>query len=263
MRLRDGDFVRIFDGVSGEYSATLRGVTGQGGRGAGRNRATPRDVELIVDTLIRQQPPTDADPSGVALFFAPIRKQRLKQLVEKAAEIGVTSMTPVLTARTQASSADAAMLSKLIPTAVEAAEQSERMTVPHVRSRAIALSQLLKDWGGEGGKEQMNSPVGGARLLFVCKERDANASPILEALADAEGKGGADDSRSSPIGCGKVAFLVGPEGGFEPTELEMMAGHTFVRFVSLGPTVLRAETAAMYALSCWSAFSESRRSVPG
>eukprot|EP00903_Cladosiphon_okamuranus_P005492 g5475.t1 len=269
MRLRDGSPVRVFDGVNGEFLASVSSSSGRGGM---------RSAELRVDTLIRRQPNgssgngswgQDVAAPGVELLFAPIRKQRLKHMVEKTVELGVSRLTPVLTARTQKSSVlDPKALGKLgLVTAVEAAEQCERMTVPRVEETPVPLLSLLRDVElrcsctkrGSCTDAQAGRDI---ETIFVCKERDTDAKPILEALADY-----ARDRQDAPQGSGdggrtggnsprnaEAAFLVGPEGGFDPDEMRAMAAYPFVRFVSLGPLVLRAETAAMYALSSWSAF---------
>ena len=197
MRLRDGSLVRVFDGVNGEFLAV---VLGNGGRiitsrarrsGSGGDQA----VELRVDCLTRRQPRQDEGTPYTEVMFAPIRKQRLKMLVEKAVEIGASRLTPVLTARTQKGAvSDSKALGKLgLVTAVEAAEQCERMTVPCVGVTPVPLLSLLRDLDLQLSKKPTAS--GGARAegktdreqgrlspgtIFVCKERDVDAPPILE-----------------------------------------------------------------------------------
>lgn len=296
MRLREGNPVRVFDGVNGEFLAAVCGAQdkssgGRGSRGrrSGGGGSGTDQVELRVECLTRPQPTGD-DGGGqgehvpdVELIFAPIRKQRLKMLVEKAVEIGATRLTPVLTARTQKNVvADVSALGKLgIVTAVEAAEQCERMTVPHVGATPVALASLFQELetrqtgacvAGTAAGEHSGAEGGGRvpgedekRVLldtvFVCKERDASAPPLLEALAEYARATGRDKCGSGSDGGSKTnaAFLVGPEGGFDPDEISFMAAFPFVRFVSLGPTVLRAETAVVYALSTWSAFWAASR----
>lgn len=301
MRLRDGSPVRVFDGVNGEFLAAVATSSsssssrlersgenigsGRGGRrGRGKRSAGGADkvVDLRVECLTRKQPGIgggggeveDVDAPEIELVFAPIRKQRLKMLVEKAVEIGASRLTPVLTARTQKSAvSDASMLDRLgAVTAVEAAEQCERMTVPPVAS-PVTLASYLRSLELRHGSCDGSSVVGFARdqdgdrslpdILFVCKERDVDAPPLLEALVEYERAfseqcrqyqvNSSDGSRKA-----NAAFLIGPEGGFDPDEIGALAQYPFVRFVSLGRTVLRAETAAVYALSSWSAFWASR-----
>ncbi|CAM9368197.1 unnamed protein product [Sphacelaria rigidula] len=349
MRLKDGSRVRVFDGASGEFLATVSATAKSGGGRAGKGKARSGGgpVTLCLDRLIRKQPcrgtsfgsedpsfdnntheeaPTAPAPD-VDLLFAPIRKQRLKVLVEKAVEVGASRLVPVLTARTQRGCAEDASasssLEKLRLIAVEAAEQSERMTVPHMESTAVELASLLLEWqhkietrvddrtmtyrtcasstepqdvpgvpaGSRCGSDtstvasgrefsgivpsQAGHPSAGTSLLtnddppkvmFVCKERDKDAPPLLDALKEfareqrgqsqqpLAGAGGYSNTSISSDGAIRSAIFVGPEGGFAPDEIEAMSACSFVRFVSLGPSVLRAETAVVYALSCWSAF---------
>lgn len=348
MRLRDGSPVRVFDGASGEFLATVSGAASTGGgrsgkgkkrSGSGGGRAAEKKAVLRVEHVTREQ--SGGSVLGVAasgfdgkeehqtatapdvyLMFAPIRKQRLKILVEKAVEIGASCLIPVLTARTQKSAIEdgaAGSLAKLRLTAIEAAEQCERMIVPRIESTPVPLASLLNEWpkhiqrhdsstttkhssftfvwsehvtgvtnasdgsNRDNGKEDEQGNLRVDRkqvagdpatttvtsdeqlpaVIFVCKERAADAPPLLDALAQfalererrqqrLANAGNDNSSYSSDII--SSAIFVGPEGGFAPEEIDAMAACSFVRFVSLGPTVLRAETAAMYALSCWSAF---------
>lgn len=297
MRLRDGSPVRVFDGVNGEFLATVSSTSGRGGMNRTRRSGVGGDqsVELGVEHLIRRQPNSsindnnrnckdgeeqDVAAPDVELIFAPIRKHRLKLMVEKTVELGVSRLTPVLTARTQKGTvSDPKALGKLgLVTAVEAAEQCERMTVPCVGQTPLPLLSLLQDielqrsrrtrdsGGGADGKGQKDCSEARRLLpevIFVCKERDADAKPILEALAEYARDRHRDSTGSSSSGStpqnAEAAFLVGPEGGFGPDEMSAMAAFPFVRFVSLGPLVLRAETAAVYALSSWGAFWAAQR----
>lgn len=270
MRLRDGSLVRVFDGVNGEFLAAVscsgrksgRGSIGRRGRsGAGGDYVVTLRVEYLT-RLQRGGEGLGVSAPDVELIFAPIRKQRLKILVEKAVEIGVSRLTPVLTARTQKGAiSDANALGKLGLTAVEAAEQCERMTVPSVGATPVPLFSLLQDLElRRSNSSSCDADVEEERgTIFVCKERDSDAPPLLEALAEyarnrrGDGKCSNEGDNSGPHDT-MVAFLVGPEGGFDPEEMSAMAMYPSVRFVSLGPTVLRAETAAVYAMSSWSAF---------
>jgi 16S rRNA (uracil1498-N3)-methyltransferase len=157
------------------------------------------------------------------LLFAPIKRARLDWLVEKATELGVSTLLPVWTARTQPGHVN---LERLRAHAVEAAEQSERLSVPELRSPE-PLDRLLIAW-----------PAG--RPLFVCDETGAG-EPIGEPAL-----------RLAP---GPVAFLVGPEGGFDQTELDALDKLSFVTRIGLGPRVLRAETAALAALAVFQAIA--------
>lgn len=268
LRLRNGSSVRIFDGSSGEFVAEVCGV-GKGRRkqNKGPDARSSEQPSLCVKHLNRSQAAQGCiGVPEIELIFSPIRKQRLKALVEKAVEVGASRLTPVLTHRTQGSAADTTSLCKIGSTVIEAAEQCERMDLPRVKTHPIPLAALLRAWDStyvsdatssdpdfDKGRRSIVEPSSSAHnTLFVCKERDIDAPPLLEALADFVKLRQRDEQN----GCrkGRVAFLVGPEGGFAPEEMELMAQCPSVHFVSLGPTVLRAETAALYALSCWSAF---------
>jgi 16S rRNA (uracil1498-N3)-methyltransferase len=157
------------------------------------------------------------------LLFAPIKRARLDWLVEKATELGVSVLVPVWTARTQAERLNP---ERLWAHAVAAAEQSERLSVPELRLPE-ALDRVLAAWPAE-------------RRLVVCDETGAS-EPIGKAL--------------TRLSLGPAAFLVGPEGGFDQTELDALDKLSFVSRVGLGPRVLRAETAVVAALAVFQAIA--------
>jgi 16S rRNA (uracil1498-N3)-methyltransferase len=133
-------------------------------------------------------------------------------LVQKATELGVGLLLPVLTARTSAARINP---HRMTATAIEAAEQCERLTVPGIRDM-VDLKSLLRQWPAE-------------RPLVVAMERVAAPRPGFAA--------------------GPVGLLVGPEGGFTERELDGLRRHPFVVPASLGPLILRAETAAIVGLA--------------
>jgi 16S rRNA (uracil1498-N3)-methyltransferase len=199
-RCRDGDQVQLFNGRDGEWRAQL--VLGK------------REARAIPLVQTRRQ---HSSPD-IQLLFAPIKHARLDFLIEKATELGVGMLQPVLTERTQVGRVNPG---KLWETAREAAEQCERLDVPVVAAPQ-KLSALLDNW-----------PAG--RPLFVCAEA-GEAIPAAQAFGDHQGP---------------AAILIGPEGGFAPAELDTLRSCPFVRPVGLGPRILRAETAALAALSLW------------
>ncbi|HEX3500095.1 MAG TPA: 16S rRNA (uracil(1498)-N(3))-methyltransferase [Stellaceae bacterium] len=158
------------------------------------------------------------------LVFAPVKRARIDYLVEKATELGVAALYPVRTARTIVERVN---LERLQANAVEAAEQTERLAVPVVHPPE-SLPSLIARWPQQ-------------RRLIVCDER-GRAPPIAEIVAELR----------QTLSAG-AAVLIGPEGGFTETELDGLANLPFVNPVSLGPRVLRADTAALAALAVFQA----------
>ncbi len=192
MRRPAGALLRVFDGLSGEWSARLAQA-----RGA---------AALTVELPLRAQV---AEPD-LWLAFAPLKRDATDLVVQKATELGASTLLPVFTERTGAARIN---LDRAQAIATEAAEQSERLSVPVVRA-PVRLADLLASWPPE-------------RRLAAAVERSAPA----------------------PFPAGAGALLVGPEGGFSPGELEFMSRSPFICAVSLGPRVLRAETAAIVGLA--------------
>lgn len=204
MRAKIGDRVRLFNGREGEWLASIAEV---------RRRSCVLACE-------RQTAPQREVPD-LWLVFAPIKKTPADYVVQKATELGVRALLPVLTRRTIARRVN---LERIRANAVEAAEQSGRVSVPQVRE-LVDLDKLLAGWPPE------------RRLLF-CDE-GGDARPIAQALGEAPP--------------GPWAVLTGPEGGFDPAEREALRALPFVVPVSLGARILRADTAALSALAVWQA----------
>ena len=146
------------------------------------------------------------------LVFAPLKRDATDLVVQKATELGAAALLPVLTERGIAGRLNERRLAAI---ATEAAEQCERLTVPRI-DPALRLADLLATW-----------PTG--RTLVAAVER-AEAPPIRPAN-------------------GPAALLIGPEGGFTAAELDVLRGYPFVHPVTLGPRILRAETAAIVGLA--------------
>ena len=206
MRRNIGDEVGLFNGRDGEWLGRIDTY----GRGS---------TELALTT---QRRPQSASPD-VWLAFAPIKRQRIDFIAEKATELGVSVLWPVTTRRAEPSRVNGERMTNI---AIEAAEQTERLDVPVVRE-AVQLDKMLAEWPRE-------------RTLFVCAEA-GEALPIAEAIVAHKGK---------PAG-----FLIGPEGGFAAVELDALRKLPFVVAIGLGPRLLRAETAAIAALACWQALA--------
>jgi 16S rRNA (uracil1498-N3)-methyltransferase len=206
MRRSLGDEVGLFNGRDGEW---LGAIESYGRAGAW----------LLVTTMRR---PQMAGPD-IWLAFAPVKRARIDLIAEKATEMGVSVMLPVMTRRAEPSRVN---IERLTNIAIEAAEQTERLDIPEIRE-ALTFDRLIAGWPPE-------------RILFVCAEAGA-AEPIAEAVMSRKGR--------------SACFLIGPEGGFAPAELDALRKRPFVVPVGLGPRLLRAETAAIVALACWQALA--------
>ena len=164
-------------------------------------------------------------PPDLWLVFAPIKKARTDFIVEKAAELGAARIQPVFTRLT---ASGRVRPDRLRAHAIEAAEQCGETYVPEI-AEAVKLGDLLDRWDP-------------ARRLLFCDE-SGESVPAPEALHAAGG------GRSpSPW-----AILTGPEGGFAPEEVVRLRSLPFVTAVTLGPRILRADTAAVAALALWQA----------
>lgn len=200
MRAKAGDRVSLFNGRDGEWLAAIADVT-------------KKSCVLICAKQIRPQ----SDVPDVWLCFAPIKKTPADYVVQKATELGVSALMPVFTRRTIVTRING---ERMAANAIEAAEQSDRLTVPGIRE-AVTLEKLLKEW-----------PPG--RRMIFCDE-GGDAQPIADAL--------------SQIKKGSFAILTGPEGGFDPVERDRIRSCPFVVPVTLGPRILRADTAALASLA--------------
>jgi 16S rRNA (uracil1498-N3)-methyltransferase len=208
MRRADGAPLRLFNGRDGEWAAELAW--------RGKREATAQVTE--------QTRPQAVEPD-VWLCFAPIKRARIDYVAEKATELGVAVLQPVLTRHT---AVERVNVERLRANAVEAAEQTERLSVPEVRT-PLDLMRLLGEW-----------PTG--RRLLMCDET-GGGPPIAEVLAGLD-----DAARAAPW-----AIVIGPEGGFAEGELMALRRMKDVTAVGLGPRILRADTAALAALACWQA----------
>ena len=198
LRLGPGDRVKLFDDCSGEWLAEIAE--------AGKKRVT-----LIVGERLRER----EQVPDLWLLFAPIKRGRIDWLVEKATELGIARLAPVITRRTIV---DRLNMDRLRAHAIEAAEQCERTVLPEL-AEPVKLDAVLRDW-----------PVG--RMLYFADE-------------------GGGEPFASAAGRGPAAILIGPEGGFTDEEREAIRGLAFAKPVSLGPRILRADTAALAAISLW------------
>ena len=198
-----GDAVLLFNGRDGEFEASIAALRKDSARFALRRRLRPQPA-----------------PAGPVLLLALLKRDAMEWTVEKATELGVAAIRPVLTTRCVADKVNRDRLGLI---AREAAEQCERLDVPEI-AEPLPLHAALDLWAREG-----------AAPLFLGAERGA-APPLAETLRQASPASG-------------PGWLVGPEGGFAPAELDAVRRRPFVVPVALGPRILRAETAAISGLA--------------
>lgn len=217
LRREVGAEVILFNERDGEFGGSIADL----GKKAG----------IVALTSQRRGPPTGIGHE-VTLAFAPVKRQPVETIIQKGTELGVTRFVPVLTARTNS---DRLRNDRLNAIAKEAAEQSERLSVPIVEP-AIALAKFLTENEGvttifcdEAGDDPTQK-WGGS---------EGRALPLLAAVDALEP-------------CSAV-ILIGPEGGFTEDEREILRTRNGTLAVTLGPRILRADTAAITALALWQA----------
>lgn len=194
LRRAAGAELRVFNAAEGEFAATLIALK--------RDRGALR--------LVARLRPPEAEPE-LRLLIAALKREAMDWAIEKATELGVTRIVPVLTRRCVATSVNVERLAAIVRAA---AEQCERLSLPDVLP-ARPLHAVLDGWDG-------------ARLLVAAERREAAPLHLLASTAH--------------------ALLTGPEGGFDRAELDDLARRPFVSLASLGPRILRAETAVVAGL---------------
>lgn len=202
MRLKAGDSIALFDDVSGEWRAVIETVG-------------KRAISVRVEEKTHER---EAVPD-LWLLAAPIKKGRIDWIAEKACELGVSRLQPVITQRTIV---DRLNLDRLRAHMIEAAEQCERTALPRLDA-PVKLPAVLKDWPAD------------RTLIFADEEGGV-------AMADVARPGAA-------------AILIGPEGGFTAEERAAIKALPQAVGVSLGPRILRADTAMAAAISVWMALA--------
>lgn len=205
MRLGIGKYLRLFNGHDGEWLGTISVIS-------------KRSLEI----KLKEQSRPQVKEAHLLLFCAPIRKAHFEYMIEKSTELGVSVIQPILTSRTQIRDVNTERCRSI---AIEAAEQSERLSIPSI-GRATELNKCLRDL------QQDCTPL-------ICAER-GDAQPVHAIF-------------SSLPKLHKIAIFVGPEGGFSAEEFEMLRALPQAKFAKLGPRILRADTAAIASLSCWQA----------
>jgi 16S rRNA (uracil1498-N3)-methyltransferase len=201
LRRKPGEAVLVFNGRDGEW----RGTLAEGGK---------RSVLLLIEDRVR----TQTQALDLHYLFAPLKHARLDYMVQKAVELGVSRLQPVLTRHTQVARVN---LDRMRANAVEAAEQCGILTLPEV-AQPVSLDRMIAE----------RDP---ARMLVFCDE-DAEVKDPIAALSAV---------RPSEA----LAVLIGPEGGFAEDERAALVALPNVLRLALGPRILRADTAAVAALA--------------
>lgn len=194
-----GDSIRLFNQDNGEWVGKIESI----------------GKKLISITIETQIKPSKFDIREIHLFFSPIKKDRNDMLIEKAVELGVTHFHPVLFARSIVRDLKPERIQAQM---IEAAEQSERLSIPTLLPLKN-FREALTGW-------DKNIP------LFAAIER--MDTPNLSQMA---------------LKTEKAGLCIGPEGGITPEEAEMLSSKTFTNPVSLGENILRVETAVFYGVS--------------
>lgn len=207
MRRRPYDPVVLFNGRDGEWISHI-------------SHFGKKTVTVSVDHQTRPQ----RKSPDLWLLFAPVKRAAIDFITQKATELGVSVLWPVDTAYVNT---DRVNTQRLNAIAIDAAQQSGRMTVPKVRG-SVPLADAVTDWPE-------------SQPLFILDET-GDGDPIAQSLTE-----------YSDQNLVKGAFVIGPEGGFTNEELDLLRALPFSKPVSLGPRILRAETAAIAALTCWQA----------
>lgn len=199
LRKEAGEKIRIFNGRDGEWIAALDYESKKAGN-------------AVAETCIK---PQTERTQKTHLYFSPIKKNRMDMLIEKAVELGVSDIHPVIMARSVMRKVNTERVAAQI---IEAAEQSERLDLPTLHD--VMTFDFAMHTLGQGTK------------TFACVERDEETITLSECDLT-----------------GDVAFIIGPEGGFDAQEISALKDATGITSVSLGGTILRAETAAITCLA--------------
>jgi 16S rRNA (uracil1498-N3)-methyltransferase len=233
LRLQIGDGVLVFNGKDGEWQGRLVG--------------TGKRAELGIDHQVRPQ----SRPGDLHYLFSPLKRARLDYMVQKAVEMGVSRLQPVMTRRTQAERVN---LDRMHANAIEAAEQCGVLGIPEIMA-PVALDRAVAALEPE-------------RHLVFCDEDAPSADPIAALVRDLErdsgdggsgqgssghgssGHGSSGQGRSQGGSAGvPLAVLIGPEGGFDEEERAFLRQRPRTSRIALGPRILRADTAAVAALA--------------
>ena len=203
LRMNLNDSLNVFDGKSGEYLAEIAEIT--------KKKCSLRIIKKIKEFV----PSPD-----VWLLFAPLKKDNTDMVIQKATELGVRKIIPVITKYTNA---EKVRLERYVSQSIEAAEQCRRTDIPLI-CEPQKLEEILDNW-----------PLD--RTLFFLNEKGSGENILQKMRAHS----------------GNAAILTGPEGGFNEDEIKKVLENPKSCDIFLGNRILRAETAAISALACWQA----------
>ena len=204
MRKKIDDSILVFNSVNGEFLAKISEIY--------KNTIIIDIIKKIRDVKIE---------NDIWLLFAPVKKSPTEYIVQKATELGVSKIIPVITERTITKNLN---LKRMQDIAIESSEQCERITIPEVCA-IKKLKDLIPNWDND-------------RIIFFCDETIRNNDVVKIDLQNLSTKS---------FG----AILVGPEGGFSANETNYLREKKFIRPIDLGPRILRSDTAVIAALSLW------------
>ncbi len=201
MRQKTGYEISLFNGFNGQWSGQI-------------SLAARKQINITLTEQTRKQTPQP----NATLCFALIKNTPLNNIVQKATELGVSTLQPIITDYTAISKIN---LDRLKANAIEASEQCGRLTVPEILP-VIKLDELIKSATNE-------------RITLLCNE-SGQGEPAISALQKLES--------------GAFSVIIGPEGGFSKREFELMQTSPYITSITMGPRILRADTAAIAALTC-------------
>ena len=204
MRKKIDDSILVFNSVNGEFLAKISEIY----------------KNTIIIDIIKKTRDVKVE-NDIWLLFAPVKKSPTEYIVQKATELGVSKIIPVITERTITKNLN---LKRMQDIAIESSEQCERITIPEVCA-VKKLKDLIPYWDND-------------RIIFFCDETIRNNDVVK-----------IDFQNLSTKSFG--AILVGPEGGFSTNETNYLREKKFIRPIDLGPRILRSDTAAIASISIW------------
>ena len=205
LRMKIGDKINVFDGKTGEYESEIVEIA--------KKKCILSVVKKIKEIKLS---------SDVWLLFSPLKKDCTDMVIQKATELGVSKILPIITQRTNS---EKVRIERFKAQSIEAAEQCRRTDIPEI-CKPQKLGDVLQNWPND-------------RTLFFLNENGSGKN-ILQKMQEFSDK---------------AAILIGPEGGFTEDEMKKVLENQKVCDIFLGDRILRAETAAIAALSCWQAIN--------